>query len=405
MPVRGIYTVYLNLSAWRAYLERLPLRALDLPPNRIHHVAQRLGVLAPACPVITVGGSNGKGSVVSLLENIYHAQGYTVAAFTSPYLVSFNEQFRVNKQWASDEALCAYFAAIEEAKEDVLLTFFEYKTLAALLHFKQHQPDIMILEVGLGGRLDAVNMLDADVAVITSISLDHCDWLGNTRELIAIEKAGIFRNGQIIVCGDPHPPGVLRVMAEQLGAQWYGRDQDFYVEETQPQCSLLPDNVATAIMVVRAFYLPVSAVALKNGVQQVQLAGRQQIMQTHPLVVVDVAHNEDSVRRLVSFLKQQSCPAFIAVFSALKTKDVHSMVVQMKGLVRQWHIAPIQHTSAMSVDAIAAMLEPVPVVRYEQIGLAFEGALAAVTSVGGIIAFGSFHVVGEILSCYYRQHP
>lgn len=396
--------MYPNLQAWRKYLESLSLTALHLPANRASVVAQRLDLLTPACPVITVGGTNGKGSVVSLLESIYCAQGYRVAAFTSPYLVSFNEQFRLNKTWASDEELCEYFAKIEKAKGEVLLTFFEYKTLAALLHFKKHQPDMMILEVGLGGRLDTVNMLDADVAVITSISLDHCDWLGHTRELIAIEKAGIFRKHQRIVCGDPNPPAVLQTMAKQLNAQWYCRDQDFYVEETQPQCSLLPDNIATAMMVVKIFDFSVSPASLKKGIEEVQLMGRQQVIQAQPLVVVDVAHNEDSVQRLAGFLKGQACHKIKAVFSALKTKDVATIIRCMEGVVDEWHIAPIIHPSAMPVEKIAEMLRSQKVFRYTDVRTAFDAAVASARAEDGVVAFGSFHVVGDVLSMRLSAH-
>jgi dihydrofolate synthase/folylpolyglutamate synthase len=386
----------MNLQQWCHYLENLHLSAQYLEPKRIHEVAKRLALPSPGCPVISVGGTNGKGSVVTLLENIYHTQAYCVAAFTSPYLLSFNEQFRVNKQHASDAELCTYFDAIESAKGDVLLTFFEYKTLAALLHFARAKPDVMILEVGLGGRLDAVNMLDADVAVISSISLDHCDWLGHTRELIAKEKAGIFREKQKIICGDPHPPVILKQIAQELGAQWYCRNEHFRLEESQPKSSLLPDNVATAMMVVKVLGLPVSSAVLNEGIEQAQLLGRQQVIQQRPLVIVDVAHNEDSVVRLADFVKQQSCKKIKAVFSVLKTKDVAAIIQSIESLIDEWHIAPIDHRLAMPAESIVSFIRTPAVYQYPSIADAYDAALAAAQEDDAIIVFGSFHVVGEV---------
>ena len=268
----------------------------------------------------------------------------------------------------------------------------------ALLHFKKHKPDIMILEVGLGGRLDAVNMLDADVAVITSIGLDHCDWLGNTRELVAIEKAGIFRGKQKIVCGDPCPPEILHQMARQLGAEWYCRGEHFDIQASQPASSLLADNVATAMMVVKLLPLFVTQDAVKKGVEQTRLAGRQQILQTQPLIIVDVAHNEDSVAHLADFLKQQKCKKIKAIFSALKTKDVAAMIACIQPLIDEWHIAPIDYHLAMPIATLELMLQPFSVHTYADIRSAFDSVLASAQKDDCIVAFGSFHVVSCLLT-------
>jgi dihydrofolate synthase/folylpolyglutamate synthase len=216
-----------TVSQWLSCIESLHATEIDLGLDRVKAVARRLNILAPACPVIIVGGTNGKGSTVAGLESIYRAAGYKTGAFTSPFLFVYNEQMRLDGEMVSDEQLCVAFAKVDEARGEISLTPFEFTTLAALYLFRQSALDIWILEVGLGGRLDAVNILDADVAIVTSISIDHVNWLGNTREEIAYEKAGIFREEKPAICGDFHPPVTLLAAAEKLKVPLYQQGRDF----------------------------------------------------------------------------------------------------------------------------------------------------------------------------------
>ncbi len=228
-----------TLSEWLNYIGSVHKTEIDLGLDRIREVARKLDCLTPSCPVVMVGGTNGKGSVVAGLQAIYLAAGYRTGAFTSPYLFQHNEEVSVNGEFASDDDFCDAFQKIEDARGTISLSPFEYHTLAALLIFKTANPDVLILEVGLGGRLDAVNIVDADVSVVTSIGIDHVAWLGDTRELIAIEKAGIFRKGKPAICGDANPPHTLNEQAEKIGAYFYQQGRDFHFTETDSDWTCL----------------------------------------------------------------------------------------------------------------------------------------------------------------------
>lgn len=430
-----------SLGDWLTYLYNLHVRSIDLELGRLQRVAHILQIKQPPCPVVTVAGTNGKGSVVNFLETLYVNAGYKVAAFTSPYLISFNEQFRFNQQWIDDEKLCGYFERINNARENITLTYFEFKTLAALLYFSELPLDLMILEVGLGGRLDSVNIIDPDIAVITSISLDHCDQLGNTRELIACEKAGIFRSGKAAVCGDLNPPATIQEVADEVGAQVFYRNKDFYIREENdtwawhgkniilknlPEPILLKDNIATGLKVFELLscqrrlepslnHLTVNkdrlGPSLRWGealisdqlicetIASVSVPGRQQIISQNPFIVVDVSHNEDSVRRLTEFLDRHHKKKVIAIFSVLKTKDFESMAKIISPYITEWHIAEIDHPSAMSLGQIQAILQQ----RKVENIITHASILAAYRTVREscaqeIIVFGSFYVVNEVLT-------
>ncbi len=424
-----------DLRSWVEYLTQLHVRSIDLELGRMQRVAEVLSIQQPACPVITVAGTNGKGSVVGFLEAYYVAMGLKVAAYTSPYLISFNEQFRINQLWISDEALSSYFEKIDYARGEITLTLFEFKTLAAFLYFADHVPDIMILEVGLGGRLDSVNMFDPDIAVITSIGLDHCDWLGNTRELIACEKAGIFRCGKLAVCGDLHPPVTIQKVAHDVGAQVFYRNKDFFISNNEdgtwtwqsndvilnnlPEPILLKDNIATGLMVIELIeqHVGVGGARLGSGrarpehdkthqmIATTTVPGRQQIISHNPFIVVDVSHNEDSVRRLTEFLKKHHKRNVSAVFSVLNTKDFKVMASIIASYVSEWHIAEIQHPDAMSIAQIEAILHDnqAQVFIYPSITEAYKTVRQL--SNNPIVAFGSFHVVAEVLACQANNSP
>jgi len=408
-----------KLSAWINYLEQLHVRSIDLELGRMQRVAQILQIKQPPCPVVTVAGTNGKGSVVGFLEALYVNAGFNVVAYTSPYLISFNEQFRLNQQWIADEQLCNYFEKIDTARGDITLTLFEFKTLAALLYFADASPDLMILEVGLGGRLDSVNMIDPDISVITSISLDHCDWLGDTRELIAREKAGIFRANKPAVCGDLNPPITIQEVADQLNTPVFYRNQDFFVTEHEdgswdwqseslslknlPQPHLLKDNIATALQVTELLspHISIDETMIRETIATTTIPGRQQIISHDPFTVVDVSHNEDSVKRLVKFLEDQQQTKVNAVFSVLKTKDFDSIARVIHPYVDVWHIAELDTPMAMPLEQIQKTLQQFNIkniITHASITAAYHAAQQS--SPHAIAVFGSFHVAGEVLNCW-----
>ena len=410
------------LSDWLTYLHSLHVRSIDLELGRLQRVAHILQIKQPSCSVVTVAGTNGKGSVVGFLETLYVNAGYNVAAYTSPYLISFNEQFRFNQKWIEDEKLCHYFEKIDQARGDITLTYFEFKTLAALLYFADVSPDLMLLEVGLGGRLDSVNIIDPDIAVITSISLDHCDWLGDTRELIGREKAGIFRSGKPAVCGDFNPPVSIQEVADELGAPIFYRDKDFYITEENetwswygesrvlrnlPQPFLLKDNIATALQVMEILRLgpslrwgdtSIDELIIRKTVATASVPGRQQIISHEPFIVVDVSHNEDSVRRLTAFLDKHNKKNVTAVFSVLKTKDFETMAQVIAPYIAEWHIAEIDHPNAMPLAQMERILQALDIQRvvfHKSITAAYHAIQQSLSKT--VVVFGSFHVVGEVL--------
>ncbi|HSP00336.1 MAG TPA: bifunctional tetrahydrofolate synthase/dihydrofolate synthase, partial [Thioalkalivibrio sp.] len=304
-----------TLEQWLAWQETLHPKAIDLGLERVARVAGRLGLLEPSHAVITVAGTNGKGSTVALLDAIYRAAGYRVCTYTSPHLLRYNERIRIHGALASDEALCRAFDAVDTARGEESLSYFEFGTLAALWLFWEAAPDVAILEVGLGGRLDAVNIIDSDVAVITSIGIDHEAWLGSDREVIGAEKAGVFRAARPAVCGDPRPPASIQRRALDLGAKLYMAGRDFSWQAAAlgqgwqwqgPGAVVLADlplpalfgpiqlnNAASALTAVTLLQarLAVSREALARGLQQVRLPGRFQQLRDKPLVILDVAHN------------------------------------------------------------------------------------------------------------------
>jgi dihydrofolate synthase/folylpolyglutamate synthase len=310
-----------SLTDWLTLLEGRHPKAIDLGLERVGQVADRLCVRQPDCPVITVGGTNGKGSTVATLTSIYHAAGYRVGSYSSPHLLRFNERICLDGAPVDDATLTAAFERVEAARAEVSLTYFEFTTLAALVIFRETAREILVLEVGLGGRLDAVNLVDADVAVITSIGIDHVEFLGNSREKIAYEKAGILRPGHPAICGDDDPPARLLEIARErrVPMQCKHRDFDFHDDGAgvwswrNAQCTLtaLPrpalalTNAATALAALLAAPLPVAEADLRRGLADASLPGRLQVAGESPAVLLDVAHNPHGA----AFLMQQLPPA------------------------------------------------------------------------------------------------
>ena len=366
-----------SLADWLTRLESLHPKAIDMGLERVAQVRDALG-LRLDCPVVTVGGTNGKGSTCAMLEAILLQAGYKVGLYTSPHLVDFNERARVAGEIATDEELVAQFAAVEAARGDVSLTYFEFTTLAILRLFAQSGLDAVILEVGLGGRLDAVNVIDADVAIVTSVDIDHTEYLGVTREQIGFEKAGIFRAGRPAICSDPVPPQSLIDHAEAIGADLWLLGRDFNYSGDKQQWNyggrsvrrsalgypglrganqLLNACAALAALEALRERLPLGAQEVRSGLAMVELPGRFQVLPGKPTVVLDVAHNPHAVAALAQNLGNMGFhPYTYAVFGAMADKDIDGIIAHMKPLVDHWCVTDLPLPRAASGADIAARL-------------------------------------------------
>ena len=372
------------------------------------------------CPVITVGGTNGKGSTCAMLESIYRCAGFSTGLYASPHLVRYNERVRLRGEEASDEALVAAFNAVEDARHEVPLTYFEFGTLAAFWLYARARLDVLVLEVGLGGRLDAVNAVDADVAVLTSIGIDHVDYLGPTREHIGREKAGIFRAGRPAICGDRDPPAAVESVARDVGARLLviGRDFDYADERTQwryrgPQGDRygLPvpalrgryqlGNAAIALTAIDLLRdrLPVSAQAVREGLLTVALAGRFEVLPGRPTVVLDVAHNPHAAHALADALGSMGFhPRTIAVCAMLADKDAAGVIGALRPRIDLWYVAGLPGSRGGGPERVrdalhAAGIAPSDVRTFGDVGTAFRAARGIAGEADRIVAFGSFLTV------------
>ncbi|MGC2049537.1 MAG: bifunctional tetrahydrofolate synthase/dihydrofolate synthase [Gallionella sp.] len=418
-----------TLAGWLTYLEFLHPKSIALGLERVAQIRQRLN-LDPEFPVIVVGGTNGKGSVCALLESILHSAGYRVGCYTSPHLLHYNERVRINKVQASDAELCASFEQIERVRGDALsgtsevpLTYFEFGTLAAMQCFIEHKVDVAILEVGLGGRLDAVNVFDNDCAVLTNVDIDHTDYLGDSREQIAFEKAGIFRNGRVAIFSDSEVPQAIFTQAQQIGAKLWCIGSEFGYAQHQGQWdyrsrlgarSALPfpalrgafqlNNASAALAVLDVLQdrLPVSMEAVRRGLVEVRLAGRFQLVPGKPDLILDVAHNPHAARSLAQNLSSlPSCPHTYAVFAMLKDKDIAGVVAALDAHFDTWLIAGIDSARGANAGEIEQVLEEARVrgeIRaFSNIAEALRYAYNAAGENDRIVAFGSFYTVAEVM--------
>jgi dihydrofolate synthase/folylpolyglutamate synthase len=410
---------FTRLADWLRWQETLHPQAIDLSLGRVQRVLARLGVTSGRHPVIAVAGTNGKGSCVAMLESVLAAAGYRVGAFTSPHLGRYNERIRVGGVEASDASVVAAFERIEVARDGDTLTFFEFNTLAALLIFDTAGIDCAVLEVGMGGRLDAVNVVDADVALITSIGLDHCEWLGQTVEAIGREKAGIFRANRPAFFGSGAMPESIQATADALGAPLKRLGRDFNFDATQsewtwsqgalrieglPQPALAGPiqyaNAASVIAVVRALdsRLPVSRTALNAGLRSVRLAGRFEVRSGVVPWIFDVAHNPDAARVLAENLALVPVRGrTIAVCGILGDKDIAAIAAELKGHIDTWILAGLPGPRASSVRDLQARLEKVGVAVQDcahDVVAACSLARAAARPGDRIVVFGSFLTVG-----------
>jgi dihydrofolate synthase/folylpolyglutamate synthase len=415
---------YSNLADWLAWQETLHPAKIDLGLDRLRLVLQRMGLEHPCYALITVAGTNGKGSCVAMLEAILHAAGYRVGAYTSPHLLRYNERIRIDRAMVSDAALCEAFARVDAARGDISLTYFEFGTLAALDIFSRAGLDAVVLEVGMGGRLDAVNVLDPDVAVVTTVAIDHSAWLGSDREQIGAEKAGIFRAGRAAVYGDVDPPASVMERARSLkvtlqclghdfghrcaagGWSWWGMGLH---RHTLPLPRLRGpyqlNNAATAITALELLKsrLPVAQQALRLGLSSVDLPGRLQLLDERALRICDVAHNVQAATALAAGLNNLPCAGRThGVVAMLADKDLSGVARALADTIHVWHVA------GLSVERGAGLAHMVAQVRaaaggqavneYAEVSMALEGAAAAAGPADRIVVFGSFYTVAAALA-------
>jgi dihydrofolate synthase/folylpolyglutamate synthase len=417
-----------SLGGWLEYIERQHPSAIALGLERVSEVLGRLECPI-GCPLITVGGTNGKGSTCAMLEAILRAAGYRVGLYTSPHLLRYNERVRVAGDEARDAALCRAFAAVEEARGAVPLTYFEFGTLAAAWLFARERLDALVLEVGLGGRLDAVNAWDADCAVLTSIGIDHIEYLGASREAIGREKAGIFRRGRAAVVADPEPPAAVIEAAETCGARLLllGRDFGYSADRTQwtywgpagrrpglahpaLRGAVQLRNASAALAGLDALRerLPVGMQEVRRGLAEVTLPGRFQVLPGRPRIVLDVAHNPEAAATLAANLEMSGfAPETIAVFGMLRDKDIAGVVRVMAPRITRWHLATLAGPRGADSTSLARVLSDAgvdtPVFGHESPAKAFAAAQREAGPDDKIVIFGSFLTVADVMAYLEAQ--
>ena len=419
----------MNLNQWLERCERLHPTSIEMGLERVERVRARLG-LAFACPVVTVAGTNGKGSTCAMLEAIARQAGWRVGVYTSPHLVRFEERCRIDGAAVEAAQLLPHFEAVEAARGDVSLTYFEFTSLVVMRLLSQSPLDLVVLEVGLGGRLDAVNVVDTDCAVITSIDIDHTAFLGADRESIGREKAGIMRAGRPAIVSDPLPPQSLLEHAARIGAdlrrfgvdfgysaqqgdaggwqQWSWRGRAKRYNGLAYPALRGTNQLLNASGVLAAFEalqerLPISAQAVRNGLALVELPGRFQIVPGEPVLVLDVAHNPHAVAALAVNLDQMGFyPRTHAVFGAMRDKDAAGMLRHLAPLVDAWHVCDLPTARAATGAELAAHIEalpgpPRPVQRHADPMSALRAAVEGADPADRIVIFGSFYTVGGVL--------
>lgn len=410
-----------GLPDWLALLETRHPKAIELGLERVGRVWSELG-LSLACPVITVAGTNGKGSVCTYLEAILADAGYRVGLYTSPHLLRFNERIRIAEREADDRAIVEALAAVETARGDTPLTYFEHTTLAAAWLFCREKVEVAVLEVGLGGRLDAVNLFDPDCAVVTPIDLDHMDYLGPDREHIGYEKAGIFRAGRPAVCGDPQPPASLLARAKELAVPLCRLGQDIRLERHEagwlcrvgesvypalPNPAMIGayqhENAATAIGALNCLWerLPVPVAAIRSGLARARIAGRFQVIGHSPLRILDVAHNPHAARALAHNLANlPPTGRRLAVVGMLADKDAGAVLDALKLRFDRWYVAGLSGARGRSGEQLAALLRErgLDISVHEDVASAWRAACQDADATDTIAAFGSFHTVAEVMA-------
>lgn len=408
-----------SLAVWLDYLANIHTSAIDLGLDRVQAVAQKANLTKPAPTVITVAGTNGKGSTCAIMEAILLDAGYRVGVYSSPHLIRYNERVRINGLELSDEKYAQSFSFIEEQRGEISLSLFEFGTLAALRLFQTEKVDVVLLEVGLGGRLDATNVVDHDVSVITSLAIDHVDWLGDDINVIGYEKAGIYRSGKPAICGQPKPPATVAAHADDIGAllhqvgiqfsyelvsdtTWNWRSGRFELTQL-PVPSLPLPNAATALMALGCAELDLSDINIVNGLKNVTLAGRMQKISDAPTIILDVAHNPHSAQYLADQLQQRYAQRTIhMVVGMLHDKDVESTLKQLQPISSAWYPASLSGPRAAKAEELCRHLEQY-VGQFTNPVSAFEAAMAQAKENDVIVVVGSFHTVGEVLEHWQNK--
>jgi len=429
-----------TLSEWLSWQDTLHFSKIDLGLERVRIVAERLNILKPTFPVITVAGTNGKGSTVAFLHAILTAESYRTGVYTTPHITHYNERIAVAGITASDTEICQAFEKIDQARAEISLTSFEFGTLAAMLYFFEQKVEFAILEVGLGGRLDAVNIWDADLALITTIDIDHTDWLGNDREVIGAEKAGIMRSQHPVICGEFSPPDSIALAAQQCGADLYqyGQDYHYQVDKTawhwsssqhsyvdlplpalcgeyqlqnaalviagllQLSCTTIQTE-STATKKFKSFKFQLSQSSIVQGLQNVQLQGRLQTLTNQPEILLDVAHNPQAAAQLARYLQKNKIKAKTrAIFSILCDKDIEAVMLSMRDVIDEWHLIHLDDPRATPVEDLKSKLEELGIKNsftgYKDFKHIFSCVKSNSAPLDRVIIFGSFLVVSGILS-------
>lgn len=416
----------LSLAEWLTTIETRHHEPIQLGLPRVQAFADALDVLAwDDTVVITVAGTNGKGSTVAALKALYCAAGYHVAAYTSPHLLAFNERIQINQTPITDEALCEAFLVIHALDGSEALTYFEMTTLAALVFFKQQQPDVLLLEVGLGGRLDATNMIDADVSIVTTVDLDHQAWLGDTIDAIAYEKAGIFRANKPAIYADNHPPSSLVKHANTLGTKLVCLGPDYSFEHDALQFTFSGKNVPTfklpalsihpkafAAAMMASFKLQdrlcVKDVQYKIAAEKAVLQGRQQWLNTKVPTLVDVAHNSQSVRLLAELLKSHVIEGDIhVVFSGLQGKDLCGLIEPMQHLAHTWYLSCLDDKRGVNATLLKAAhtraTGQLETSVFDDPLRAYQTAVTTAKAGDVIVVYGSFILVSAVMHAYLNE--
>lgn len=401
------------LSMWLDYLANIHTSAIDLGLDRVQAVAKAANLTKPAPTVITVAGTNGKGSTCAMMEAILLDAGYSVGVYSSPHLIRYNERVRVNGCDLEDEKHAQAFDFIEKQRGDISLSFFEFGTLAALRLFQTEKVDVVLLEVGLGGRLDATNVVDHDVSVITSLAIDHVDWLGDDINVIGFEKAGIYRSGKPAICGQPKAPSTVAAHADDIGAELFQVGIQYtykktseqkwawihgsYTLEDLPLPALPLPNAATALMALATSSLDITDINIVNGLSNAKLPGRMQVIEADTTILLDVAHNPHSaeylVERVATLYEGRSIHTVVAM---LHDKDIKQTLSVLSQIASNWYPASLSGPRAATADELCQYL-PESNDKYATPVEAFKAAMTQAKKDDVILVVGSFHTVGEIL--------
>jgi dihydrofolate synthase/folylpolyglutamate synthase len=385
-----------TLDEWLIWQEQLMEETILLGLDRVQRVYQRLFPDGVPFLAITVGGTNGKGSTIAFIDSIYRDSKYKVGCSTSPHLIKYNERYAIDGEIVNDEVIIKAFEAIEEKREGVSLTYFEFSTLAALIIFSEAAVDIAILEVGLGGRLDSVNVVDSDVSVITNVAIDHTEYLGDTRESIGIEKAGIMRTAKPCICGDQDPPNSVLAYAKKIDAPLTLVNEQ-YQGEIGLEGAHQRLNAAVAIKVIEAIsdYFPVSKEMIKSGIKQAQIVARfEKVKAGNKTVILDVAHNPAAVQTLVDTLSDSAMET-VAIFSALADKNIDDMIELASSNIKHWFLVPITAERSIQMEILKDKFgDSQEITVCTSMASAIEQALA-LKEIQRVVIFGSFYTVAD----------